>query len=211
LRAVKLVDALLANGTLAPYGYFDPHFNQLAQANKLLMLVAPTWMALASFGGKPGSQYYNTADHQLGVAAPLRWEDDAQVMTSAMGGAAWVISRHTQNLPLALDFVTWMVSAPEFWAITPDYPVYLPVQPLWENELAENPLFANDPFPAMQAASQAISPLYTSPGYDVMGVLNDFVNQAQNQKKSLESLLPVLQSAMTAQALASGYEVTVKN
>jgi multiple sugar transport system substrate-binding protein len=210
LRAVKLVDALLANGTLAPYGYFDPHFNQLAQANKLLMLVAPTWMALASFGGKPGSQYYNTADHQLGVAAPLRWEGDAQVMTSTMGGAAWVISRYTQNLPLALDFVTWMVSAPEFWANTPDYPVYLPVQPLWENELAENPLFANDPFPAMQAASQAISPLYTLPGYDVMGVLNDFVDQALNQKKSLESLLPVLQSAMTAQALASGYEVTVK-
>ena len=86
VRAAKLVDALLANGTLAPFGYFDPHFNQIAQADKILMLVAPTWMALASFGGKPDSQYYNTANHQLGVAAPLRWEGDSEVMTSAMGG-----------------------------------------------------------------------------------------------------------------------------
>lgn len=211
LRAAKLVDTLLANGTLAPYGYFDPRFNQLAQANKLLMLVAPTWMALASFGGKPGSQYYNTAEHQLGVAAPLRWEGDAQVMTSAMGGGAWVISRHTQNLPLALDFITWMISAPLFWALTPDYPVYEPVQPAWENALTANPLFANDPFPVMQAASQAISPLYTLPDYDVMGVLNDFVNRALSQKKTLESLLPDLQTAMAAKALAAGYEVTAEN
>jgi ABC-type glycerol-3-phosphate transport system substrate-binding protein len=209
VRAAKLVDALLANGTLAPYGYFDSRFNQIAQADKILMLVAPSWMALASFGGKPDSQYYNTADHQLGVAAPLHWEGDSTVMTSAMGGGAWVVSRHTQNLQLAFDFITWMVSAPQFWDISPDYPVYVPVQPAWEKTVSANPLFANDPFPIMQAASQAISPLYTLPNYDVMGVLNDFVSRALSQKKTLESLLPDLQTAMTAQAKAAGYEVTV--
>ena len=211
MRTAKLVDALLANETLAPYGYFNPHFNQIAQDDKLLMLVAPSWMALASFRGKPGSQYYNTADHQLGVAAPLRWEGDARLMTSAMGGGAWVISRHTQNLPLALDFITWMVSAPEFWSITPDYPVYVPVQPVWEEAVRANLLFANDPFPVMQTASQAISPLYTLPNYDVMAVLNDFVSRALSEKKSLESLLPELQAAMTAQAQAAGYEVILDN
>jgi len=211
VRAAKLVDALLSNGTLAPYGYFDPRFNQIARDDKLLMLVAPSWMALASFGGKPGSQYYDTADHQLGVAAPLRWDGDTQVMTSAMGGGAWVVSRHTQNLPLALDFITWMVSAPEFWAITPDYPVYVPVQPAWEKVVSANPLFANDPFPVMQTASQAISPLYTLPNYDVMGVLDDFVSRALREKKTLESLLPDLQEAMTIQAKTAGYEVALDN
>jgi ABC-type glycerol-3-phosphate transport system substrate-binding protein len=211
IRAAKLVDALLANGTLAPYGYFDPHFDQIAQTGRLLMLVAPTWMALASFGGMPDSQYYNTANHQLGVSAPLRWDGDAQTMTSAMGGGAWVVSRHTQNLSLALDFITWMVSAPEFWAITPDYPVYLPVQQIWEKTVSANPLFANDPFPVMQVASQLISPLYTLPDYDVMGVLSDFVNRALRQNRSLESLLPGLQSAMAVQAQAAGYEVTLEN
>ena len=199
VRAAKLVDALLANGTLAPYGYFDPRFNQVARDNKLLMLVAPSWMALASFGGKPDSQYYTTADHQLGIAAPLRWEGASRVMTSAMGGGAWVVSKHTQNLPLALDFITWMVSAAEFWSATPDYPVYVPVQPAWEKALNANPLFANDPFPVMQTASQAISPLYTLPGYDVMAVLDDFVGRALGQQKTLESLLPDLQTAMAAQ------------
>ncbi len=211
VRAAKLVDALLANGTLAPYGYFDPHFNQIAQDNKLLMLVAPSWMALASFGGKPDSQYYTTADHQLGTAAPLRWDGDSQVMTSAMGGGAWVVSKHTQNLPLVLDFITWMVSAPEFWSISPDYPVYVPVQPAWEKAVNANPLFANDPFPVMQTASQAISPLYTLPGYDVMGILNDFVGGALRQQKTLESLLPDLQATMTAKAQAAGYDVSLDN
>ena len=147
----------------------------------------------------------------MAVAAPLRWDGDTQVMTSAMGGGAWVVSKHTQNLPLALDFITWMVSAPEFWSITPDYPVYVPVQPAWEKVVNANPLFANDPLPVMQTASQAISPLYTLPSYDVMGVLDDFVGRALRQKKTLESLLPDLQTAMTAQAQAAGYDVTLDN
>ena len=209
VRAAELVDALLANGTLAPYGYFDPTFNQIARADKLLMLVGPAWMALASFGGKPGSRYYETADHQLGVAPPLRWEGDTQVMASTWGGGAWAISKHTGNLPLALDFIVWMVGAPEFWTNTPDYPVYLPVQPAWQKAVSANPLFANDPFPPMQTASQAISPLYTLPGYDVMGTLGDFVSRALSQKTTLQSLLPDLQTAMTAQAEMAGYEVVL--
>ena len=206
-RAARLVDRLRSNGTLAPYGYFDPSFNQIAKKNKLLMMIGPAWMAIYSFGGKPGSQYYDAAEHQLGVAAPLRWASDPQVMTSAMGGAGWVVSKRTQNLPLALDFITWMVSAPEFWAITPDYPVYVPVQPAWEKAVTANPLFANDPFPAMQSASQAISPLFTAPRFDVMGILGDFVGRALSEKKPFEGYLPDLQVKMTAQAEAAGYQV----
>jgi ABC-type glycerol-3-phosphate transport system substrate-binding protein len=141
----------------------------------------------------------------------VRWDGDTQVMTSAMGGGAWVVSKRTQNLPLALDFITWMVSAVEYWAITPDYPVYVPVQPAWEKAANANPLFANNPFPAMQTASQAISPLYTLPGYDVMGILNDFVSRALSHGKTLESLLPDLQMAMTSLAKTNGYEVTIEN
>ena len=211
VRAVKLVDALLADGTLAPYGYFDSSFNQIAQNDKLLMLVAPAWMALSTFGGTPGSEYYSTADHQLGVAAPLRWDGDTQAMTSTMGGGAWAVSKHTKNLPLAIDFITWMVGAPEFWNITPDYPVYMPVQPSWEKVASANPLFANDPFPVMEAASREISPLYTLPSYDVMAVLGEYVGRALSQGKTIESLLPDLQSAMVAKATAAGYEVTLDN
>jgi ABC-type glycerol-3-phosphate transport system substrate-binding protein len=211
MRAAKLVDGLLANGTLAPYGYFDPRFFQIPRDDKLLMLIAPSWMALAAFGGQPGSPYYQTAQHQLGVAAPLRWDGDAQAMTSTMGGGAWAVSKHTQDLPLALDFIVWMVSAPEFWAITPDYPVYVPVQPVWEEAVSGNPLFANDPFPVMQTASQAISPLYVLPTFDVMGTLDEFVSRALSRGQTLESLLPGLQTEMTARAEAAGYEVVLEN
>lgn len=209
LRAARLVDRLLAGGTLAPYGYFDPRFLPIPRDDRLLMLIAPSWMALAAFGGRPGSLYYGTAAHQLGVAAPLRWDGDARAQTSTMGGGAWAVFRHTRNPELALDFVMWMVSAPEFWSITPDYPVYLPVQPAWQKAVSANPLFADDPFPAMQAASQAISPLYVLPGYDVMGVLDGFVSRALDQEQTMESLLPGLQAEMADRAISAGYEVTL--
>jgi hypothetical protein len=61
----------------------------------------------------------------------------------------------------------------------------------------------------MQAASQAISPLYILPNYEVMGLLDDFVNRALTQHKTVESLLPDLQIEMTTQAQAAGYEVTL--
>ena len=63
----------------------------------------------------------------------------------------------------------------------------------------------------MQAASQAISPLYTLPSYEMMGVLDDFVSRVLSQQKTLESLLPDLQTAMTAKAKTAGYEVTLDN
>jgi hypothetical protein len=44
-----------------------------------------------------------------------------------------------------------------------------------------------------------------------MGVLEDFVSRALTQNKTLESLLPGLQAAMTAQAKAAGYEVIIDN
>ena len=61
----------------------------------------------------------------------------------------------------------------------------------------------------MQAASQAISPLYVLPGYDVMGVLDGFVSRALDQDQTMESLLPGLQAEMTARAKSAGYEVTL--
>jgi hypothetical protein len=72
-------------------------FNQIVRADKLLMWIAPMWMALASLGGRSGSQYYDMVNHQLGVAVPLRWYGDTQRTNSVMGRGTWVVSRHTQT------------------------------------------------------------------------------------------------------------------
>jgi hypothetical protein len=74
---------------------------------------------------------------------------------------------------LALDFINWMLSALEFWILTSDYPVYLPIQPAWEKAVCTNPLFSNDPFPVMQATLQVKSPFYTLPDYDMIGFLEN--------------------------------------
>jgi len=62
----------------------------------------------------------------------------------------------------------------------------------------------------MQAASQAISPSYVLPAYDVMGTLDDFVSRALSENRTIESLLPEIQAEMTARAEAAGYEVVLE-
>ena len=118
----------------------------------------PAWMYTCSVGSRI-STYYHTAEHQLGVAAPLKWADDAEAQTPAMGGAAWTVSKHTANPDLATDLVHWITTAPEFWSVTPNYPAYRPIANLWQEQVSSDPLFAADPFPVYQAAAAQITPL----------------------------------------------------
>ena len=74
-------------------------------------------------------------------------------MTPAMGGAAWTVSSHTKNPKLAVDFVQWVTTDPDFWKGTTNFPAYKPIQNLWQDAVKSNALFANDPFPVYQQAA----------------------------------------------------------
>src|SRR5512143_1946103 len=158
VRAAKLVDHMLANGTLWNTDYFDPTFVQKQNEGKVMMVPMASW-AWGVFGGKPDSTYYKTAEHQLGVANPLKWSADAQAMTPAMGGAAWTVSSHTKNPKLAADFVQWVTTDAGFWKGTTNFPAYKPIQNLWQDAVKANALFANDPFPIYAQAATEITPL----------------------------------------------------
>ena len=72
VRAAKLMDHMIANKTLWNTDYFDATFVQQMNDNKVLMNPMASW-AWGVFNGT----YYKTPEHQLGVAAPLKWKDDA--------------------------------------------------------------------------------------------------------------------------------------
>jgi ABC-type glycerol-3-phosphate transport system substrate-binding protein len=207
-RAAQLVDHMLANGTLFTTDYFSADFAKVVSDNKLLGMPGPAWM-FGVFGGNKDSSWYKTSDHQLGVSAPLKWQADAQAQTPAMGGAAWMVSNHTKNPKLAVDFIQWVTTSPDFWKGTTNYPAYKPIQSLWQQAVASNALFASDPFPVYQQASGLITPLDKWPRFDLIAPFTTVVQDALKNKKSIQSSLPAVADQLAPLAQEQGYQVDV--
>jgi multiple sugar transport system substrate-binding protein len=209
-RAASLVDHMLANGTLSRDAPFSPGFINAARQNKILMMVAAAWYGEYAFGGKPTSTYYRSAAHQLGVALPPRWADQAKPVVDAQGGAAWAISSHTRNPQLAADIILWTTTSIEALSTGPDWPAYLPAAAAWGKQVAASPLYANDPTPVYQATAEMISPQNNEPRYDTLPVLDEIVQQAASQNKKMVELLPVLQKRLETLATRAGYQVITR-
>ena len=209
VRAANLVDHMIANKTLYNTDFFNTDFDKLISANKLLMMEGPAWM-WSSFGGTKGA-WWETADHQLGVAAPLKWSADATAQVAAMGGAAWTISRHTQNPKLAADLIQFVTQDSTLWSGTNNFPSYQPIQPLWQKAVSSNPLFANDPFPVMQAAASEISPLDNWPRFDLISPLTQVVQDTYQKKLTVSANLSEVTTLFTPLAQDQGYQVVNSN
>ncbi len=208
VRAANLVDHMLANKTLYNTDFFNTDFDALITDNKLLMMEGPAWM-WGVFGGTE-TGWYKTAEHQLGVAAPLKWEADAKAQVAAMGGAAWTVSRHTKNPKLAVELVTFVTTDETLWSGTTNFPAYKPLMPLWQKAVSSNPLFANDPFPVFQAAADVISPLDNWPRFDLISPLTQVVQDAFQQNKTILQNLEEVTTLFTPLAQAQGYNVVNK-
>jgi len=208
IRAAKLVDHMLANGTMFNTDYFSPEFAKVVSSDHLLAMPGPAWM-FGVFGGNDKSSWYKTSDHQLGVADPLKWKDDDTAQTPAMGGAAWTVSSHTKNPKLAADFVQWVTTNPDFWKGTTNFPAYKPIQSLWQDAVSSNPLFANDPFPVYQKAATEITPMDKWPRFDLIAPLSEAVKTGLQEKKTVESILPDVADKLAPLAEAQGYQVNV--
>jgi ABC-type glycerol-3-phosphate transport system substrate-binding protein len=207
-RAANLVQTMLDSGTLSTDSPFAPNFVKTARENKLLMIIGAAWYGEYLFGGKADSIYYQTAEGQLGVAAPLRWQDQTRAIVDAQGGGAWTVSNHTRNPRLAVDFLVWMSTHIEALGTGPDWPAYVPIQQAWGKIIAANPMYANDPFPIYQAAAGLISSQNNEPRYDSMSALTDAVNQVAHKNKKWVDVLPDLQIKLEALAVSAGYQVT---
>jgi ABC-type glycerol-3-phosphate transport system substrate-binding protein len=208
-RAAQLVDHMLDNGTMFNTDYFSAEFAAVVSSDHLLAMPGPAWM-FGVFGGNEDSSWYKTSDHQLGVAPPLRWEDDAEAQTPAMGGAAWMVSRHTVNPELAVDFIQWATTSPDLWEGTTNFPAYEPIQPLWQEAVASNPLFASDPFPVYAQAAAQMTPLDKWPRFDLIAPLSEAVRTGLQEDRSVESILPDVADKLTPLAESLGYQIVTE-
>jgi multiple sugar transport system substrate-binding protein len=216
IRAAQLIDHMVANKTLWNTDLFTASWVQIANNNKLLMLIAPVWAALGTFKGTyycpcTGSTTKTTptiTDKFLGVAAPLKWAADATAQTAAMGGAAWTISQHTKNQGLALLFAEYATQDPDLWNGSSNFASFKPLQGIFNAIVANDPIFASDPSAVFDQAATEISPVGDSwPRFDLVAPLTTVVKDMYSKKQTMEKTLPEVTSALTPLAKAQGYTV----
>ena len=215
-RAAQLIDHMVANKTLWNTDYFTASWVQIANNNKLLMLIAPIWAALGTFKGTyycpcTGATTKTTptiTDKFLGVAAPLKWAADATAQTAAMGGSAWTISQNTKNQGLSLLFAEYATQDPDLWNGSSNFPSFTPLQPIFNAVVAADPIFASDPTAAFAQAATEISPVGDAwPRFDLVAPLTTVVKDMYSKKQTMVATLPEVTSALTPLAKAQGYTV----
>lgn len=201
-RMARLLDPLLAAGALGTRNKWDTGFIR-DQADKILMMPGPAWYGQALFNNG-----YHTPKGRIAAAAPLRFADETETWTGAVGGGMWFVSSHSRNLKAATDFVTWVTTDPGYTATTATYPAYGPAADGWLAAQRASGYFAGDIGPALQQAapriwtSWAVSTLYSQEAIYAATVV-----PAITSGGSISSQLPAWQKAITDKATALGYQV----
>ena len=201
-RMATLLDPLIKNGTVPPLSVFTPDFAKKygGKSDKVLLMPGPSWYATALF-----KDTLHVPAGQMTAAMPLKWEDESPVTTGQVGGGPWIISRHSENLNAAGDFVTWATTV--FNENRPGYPAYAPLADRWLETLAKDSFFAADPTPPLKEAAPLIWQGWNLVSYPDQPVWSNTVVTKLVAGKPLSSLLQPLGDGLANAARAAGYEV----
>jgi multiple sugar transport system substrate-binding protein len=203
VRAAKMLDSLIANKTMSTQDLFGPQFAK-QQGSKILMMPGPDW-----YGGSVFQGLLKTPKGQIAVAPALHWANESQPVTGAVGGGAWWVSAHSTNLAAAMKFVTWVTTSDAYQAnLAPGYPAYKAAAAKWIAKQQASGYWANNIATPITAAASQVWTGWVPPEFSQESVWASTVSAGMAQGKSIESLLPAWQSAITNQAKVLGYTVS---
>jgi ABC-type glycerol-3-phosphate transport system substrate-binding protein len=202
-RMAQLLDPLIKNSVVPPVSVFTADFATKygGDNDKILLMPGPVWYAKDIFSGT-----LHVPAGELTAALPLRWGNEALV-TGQVGGGPWIVSKHTKNVPAAVDFVKWVTTTNQAKAIAPGYPSYGPAAVFWLKKLDKDPYFAAPEGPAFKAAANLIWKGWSMVTYQDQPVWSNSVVTQLVAGKSLSGLLESLGSGLANNAKAAGYKV----
>lgn len=203
-RMASLLDNLNKAGSMSKESVFSTAFNK-NEASKVLMLPGPAWFGGALFDNPTG---FHTPKGQIAVATMPNWAPGTSV-TGNVGGGTWLLSAHTAHLKAAVAFLTWVTTSPDYQAkIAPGLPAYAPVAREWLAGQVASGYYANDiATPIGQAANQ----VWTGWGYGQFSqeaIWAATIDPGLTAGKTITSMLPAWQTAITHYAQADGYTVS---
>ena len=203
LKPARMIDHMIAAGSLSKVGPFDPAVVDLVKTGKVPLMIGPTW-----FGEYVIKPTYEMAPGKLAVALPLKWEDQAQPMTWSWGGGVYGGWKDTAHPAEVADLITWMSSdvANQTTAVT--LPAHQPSAIAWGARLKSDPFYATtDAFDVQVAAAACSHPGYVSLRFSVEDAIVKIVSANIAKGQTVESSLPALQTELVNLAKLNGYTV----
>lgn len=203
VKAAGMIDRMLANGSLANVGPFDPAFVSLYKEGKIPLLVGPTW-----FGEYVIKPTYEAAAGTIAAALPMRWEDQDQPMTWSWGGGTYGGWKDTAHPEEVVDVIKWMATdiANQTNAVT--LPAHQPSAMAWGAALIADTYYADDQvFATEVAAADYSDPRYVSLRLDVAAAISKTLVADAASGASMVDALPALQQELVNQANLNGYAV----
>ena len=209
-RMASLLDPLIKSGVVPPESVFTADFATKwgGDNDKILMMPGPVWYAKDIFSGT-----LHVPAGELTAAMPLRWNNEP-VVTGQVGGGPWIVSKHSKNIPAAIDFVKYATTSlavkSKVNALSPGYPSYAPAAAVWLNSLNKDPYFAAPEGAAFKAAANLIWKGWSMVTYPDQPVWSNTVVTQLVAGKTLSSLLPAFGDGLAQTAQAAGYKVVRK-
>jgi len=203
LKPARMIDAMLANGSLTKVGPFEPDFVTLAKGGKVPLLIGPTW-----FGEYVIKATYEWEAGKLAAALPLKWADQEQPLTWSWGGGTYGGWKDTAHPAETVDLIQWMATdvANQTNAVT--LPAHRPSAEAWGERLKADSYYADPDVFAIEAeAAQYSHAGYTSLRFDVAGAVAKTIVQPLASGGTVEGNLPALQAELTNLAKLNGYQV----
>ena len=204
-RMAALLDALIKAGSMSKLSVFSTAFNK-NEKGKVLMLPGPAWYGGAVFDTKSG---LNAPKGQIAVAPMPQWPGSSTVSTGNVGGGTWLLSAHTAHLKEAVNFITW-VTGNNAWqnSLTPGYPAYVPAAKVWLGHQLSSGYYAGNPAAVLEKAAGEVWPGWNYGKWSNEAVWAATIGPGLTAGKTIVSMLPAWQTAITNYANAAGYTVS---
>jgi ABC-type glycerol-3-phosphate transport system substrate-binding protein len=204
-RMASLLDTLIKAGSMSKLSVFSTAFDK-NEKGKVLMLPGPAWFGGAVFDTTSG---LNVPKGEMAAAPSPQWPGSAASSTGDVGGGLWLLSAHSSHLKEAVDFLTWVTGNNAYQAdLAPGYPAYTPAATAWLGNQAKSGYYATDISPVLQ---QAAGQVWSGWGYGQFSqeaIWAASIDPGLTAGKTIVSMLPAWQSAITEHAQADGYQVS---
>jgi ABC-type glycerol-3-phosphate transport system substrate-binding protein len=204
-RMASLLDTLIKAGSMSKLSVFSTAFNK-TMAGKVLMLPGPAWFGGAVFHTTSG---LNTPAGQLAVAQAPQWPGTSSPSTGNVGGGTWLLSAHSAHLKAAASFITWVTTSTAYQGdLAPGYPAYTPAAKTWLAHQTSSHYYANDIAPVLEQAAGQVWPGWGYGKFSQEAIWAATIDPGLTSGKTIVSMLPAWQQAITNYATAAGYKVS---
>ena len=204
-RMASLLDTLIKAGSMSKLSVFSTAFNK-NEHGKVLMLPGPAWFSGAVFDSTSG---LNVPKGQIAAAPIPQWPGTSTPSTGNVGGGTWLLSAHSKHLQEAVNFITWVTTNNAYQGdLAPGFPAYVPAARVWLAHQASSGYFANNITPVLEQAASQVWPGWNYGKWSNESIWAATIDPGLTAGKTIVSMLPAWQTAITNYARSDGYTVS---